>query len=791
MDPWVLEAQQWVNSTYSGQPGYVVAPENGQTGWPTMFSLTRGLQIELGIAQPSDTFGPATMAAVDAIAPIGTGSGAPSNVVKILQSALWCKGYAAGAIDGDFGPVMTGAIVSVQTNLGVASLPGSGTVDAKLFRTLLTMDAYVRVGTGTDEVRAIQQWLNLTYIEREPFRYVPTDGRFSRDVQRGLIYGLQFELGLSDTVATGTFGPTTRSLLQAQPTLVVDTYDTTHHFVRLYQAGLTFNGYTVVFDGHFGRASSNTTSTFQSFAALPVTGAGDFTTWCSLLVSTGDPDRPVSGMDTTHSLAPDGAAGDGTVGGSWIATSLLGQGYEVAARYLTNAPIGIDKQIRADEIALANAAGVAIVPVYQTSANYLGYFSYTQGQSDGHAAYSRFRRLGLPDHTVVYFAVDFDATDAQIDAVVLPHFEGIRDYLTSTLGGLTVGVYGTRNVCARVTAAQLAQFSFVAGLSTGWSGNLGFPLPSTWVLDQIQETTLTVDSGSASQVITADRNAYSGASDGVTFSLEFERSLTALAEIAGDYVASDPGPNPNKLLCHPFRVIGGYEGLEWIALAGPIDYSFVSHANYEMLARTGVSLAARYADPNGERAAFSPHLLATLNVLLHWDLPDTHDAPRMSDVGGWLGDLFTFAGDYLLEHGGTSGLAHASAWVQTNLGHTGTFGQLDLHQDMDAINARFRMEVIPDAAAGAVWALGQARQNSPSWRFQQWLDNRFDGSVGNLASAANIAMTYNGTDPVLAPIAVARNRLVDSERGVSWADFDEPTATGIASGFVLGIQDRL
>lgn len=158
MDERVLEAQQWVNATYSGAPGYVMAPETGKTGWPTMYSLTRALQIELGVGAPSNTFGPATQAAVQAISPIGTGSGAPVNVVKILQCALWCKGYTAGAIDGDFGPTLTAAVQKVRSDLGVggsvpARIAPAGTIDAKLFKTILTMDAYVRVGTGTAESR--------------------------------------------------------------------------------------------------------------------------------------------------------------------------------------------------------------------------------------------------------------------------------------------------------------------------------------------------------------------------------------------------------------------------------------------------------------------------------------------------------------------------------------------------------------------------------------------------------------------------------------------------------------
>lgn len=61
MDLLVLQSQRWLNATYKGRAGYAVISEDGATGWQTMYALTRALQIELGIATPSDNFGPTTM----------------------------------------------------------------------------------------------------------------------------------------------------------------------------------------------------------------------------------------------------------------------------------------------------------------------------------------------------------------------------------------------------------------------------------------------------------------------------------------------------------------------------------------------------------------------------------------------------------------------------------------------------------------------------------------------------------------------------------------------------------
>lgn len=93
MDQKVLDAQQWANATYGAVPGYQRCPEDGHTGWSTMFALTMGLQHELGISPVVASFGPTTMAKVQALGDIGFGWNANANIVRIIQHGLFCKGY--------------------------------------------------------------------------------------------------------------------------------------------------------------------------------------------------------------------------------------------------------------------------------------------------------------------------------------------------------------------------------------------------------------------------------------------------------------------------------------------------------------------------------------------------------------------------------------------------------------------------------------------------------------------------------------------------------------------------
>lgn len=74
-----------------------------------------------------------------------------------------------------------------------------------------------------------------------------------------------------------------------------------------------------------------------------------------------------------------------------------------------------------------------------------------------------------------------------------------------------VGVYGPRNVCIRVSEKGYSKSSFVSGMSTGFSGNLGFPLPKDWAFDQISTPP---PIGTGSGLIEIDNNIYSGRNTG-------------------------------------------------------------------------------------------------------------------------------------------------------------------------------------------------------------------------------------------------------------------------------------
>ena len=287
-DPWVTNVQTWINTAYASVSGVPTVTINGQTGWPTMYALTRALQHELGITSLSDTFGDGTYAAllaygnISATAPAGTATSAAvqkyRRLVKLVQAAMYCKGYNGGNgdIDGIWSTTTTAGITKLRSDMGISAT--NKTVSPKVFKALLNMDAYVLVDGGSSTIRAIQRELNTKYAGgRKEFYIIPTDGFYSRDVQRGMMYAIQYELGMSDSVANGNFGPGTSSGLTTTANFGVGS--TGSFLIKLYQAALIFNGFPVTYGSTFTENTATVTRAFQTFCKLAVTGRSDFRTW--------------------------------------------------------------------------------------------------------------------------------------------------------------------------------------------------------------------------------------------------------------------------------------------------------------------------------------------------------------------------------------------------------------------------------------------------------------------------------------------------------------------------------
>lgn len=545
-DEMVRKAQQFINGVYGGKLGIDRLPETGETGWSTMFALTRALQYELGITSLSDAFGPTTLNTLTSKYPVLNGATVPSeNFTKIIQSGLYCKGYDGGDIDGTYNSRVASSMAVLKQNMGVDFVYPGGNLVPKVFKGLLNMDAYVTSNGGTETVRAVQRWLNGSYVSRRDFYIIPADGNHSRDVAKSMLFAVQYELGMADGTANGVFGPGTQSGLRSH---TVSTGDS-GPWVQLFSAGMVLNQRPgVSFSGTFTSSLASAVSTFQSFVKLPVTGTGNFSTWASLLVSYGDQSRNGEACDGVTKITTARAA------------TLKAQGITYIGRYLTN-PIPDDpdlpeKEIQPGELATIAENGLRCFPIYQTFGRAAANFSYPQGRAAGQAAINAALDHGFKPGSRIFFAVDFDALDEDVSRNVLPHFKGIQDAIADDGNRFGIGVYGPRNVCTRVGEAGHATASFVSDMSSGFSGNFGYPLPTNWAYDQI--VTRTVGSGAGS--INIDINIASGRDTGQG-SFDAPRGelpdtsldsdlITAMRTDVGKYMESIGFPNDGGLRSH-------------------------------------------------------------------------------------------------------------------------------------------------------------------------------------------------------------------------------------------------
>lgn len=493
-DDQVLAVQIWVNETYGDKivaAGYELIEENGKTSWDVTNGLIMGLQIELGIEDIAPSFGDTTTVAMNAYGPIGEGiNDANVNINKIIDGGCWCTGIDPGLVIGEvinFDSGMTKAMKELQVDIGIEE---NGVVDSKLMKALLSMNVYTLYTGGTVKIRMIQQWLNKTYGMKTAFDYLSTSGLYTANTQKGIVYGIQYECGMDD-VANGVFGPSTKAKLELLGFVHKGDSDTIsgNNFVHLFKAIFICQyDSPVEFDGEYDEYLVAAISVFQKFTAITVDGQGTYETWCELLVSTGDEKRTTKAFDcSANKISADRAI-------------QFSKSYTTVGRYLKNLEGGtLDKELEHVELYNIMNEGLSIFLIHQMYNSTLDAFSYEYGQSDAIEGLGvAINKFNFSD-TTIYFPVDFDAYDYEVESNIIPYFKGVcvmfADSSINT-NNLRPEIYGARNTCKLVSDAIASdpehypigiEKSFVSGMSTGYSGNLAFPLPDNWVYNQIAE----------------------------------------------------------------------------------------------------------------------------------------------------------------------------------------------------------------------------------------------------------------------------------------------------------------
>ena len=323
MDKMVLETQKWLNETYGKDSRFKKVDENGKTGWPTIYALIRALQIELGISNTVDNFGPGTQSLFLKRWPSGIfeqnkSDKTTSNVYSIIQGSLWCKGYSVGSgISQNFYSGTGNAIKRLKADMGIE---GNSTVTLDIMKSLLSMQQYVLLKHygGTTDVRNIQQKINREY--KNYTGIIPCDGLYGREMNKALIQILQSLEGYSSNDATGYFGNGTKSKLK---TITSSNFSSYGKWVWLAKATLNCLGYKCIQDNIWNSDFENNLSKFQEDYKISVNKQLDINTWMALLTSKGNPDRPAKACDTRFEVT------------DLLLEKLKSDGYEIVGRYLT------------------------------------------------------------------------------------------------------------------------------------------------------------------------------------------------------------------------------------------------------------------------------------------------------------------------------------------------------------------------------------------------------------------------------------------------------------------------
>jgi len=646
MDQMVLTVQQWLNTTYGSNskfsnvfPNGVTA--DGFTGTQVEKALVTALQIEIGISAPDGIFGPATASAFTTMQ-VRTASNLnnpATNKEYILQGGFWCKGYNPGSFNGVFYTATQQAVQQFQSDAGLTNQ--NGVVTAMIMKALLNTDPFSLATSGDVQIRMIQQYLNNKYNAYTGL--LPTNGVYSAQTSKALIYALQAEEGLGTSVANGNFGSTTK---RCCPNIPYDnvaknyssqTYTTTTitNMTKLIQYLLYCNGWqggsgSKYDPGSFaGTLTTDTVSAlkaFQGFAGLSQTGNVTINEWMALMVSTGNPDRTGRAIDCATRLTPEKAS------------ALYLAGYTTVGRYLTGDIVvnstRVAKNLLRPEMENIFDARLNLFVIFQDSRQYyhenpneksiVNYFSESRGHDDAEKAFSAAKSLGVPRGENIYFAVDYDFMESQVNSMITPYFRGINAYADSVSNLFKIGIYGARNTCTLVKAAGYSQSSFVSDMSTGYSGNLGFALPEDWAFDQIQTLTQTSTDGSFGIDKDVISGRYSGFNDfEATYDDEWDLiSKNGRAEIftvAPDsnsqipiYWSKVKDANGNYVVKYPMYDYINFEAFFSVRETNPNrDDNDNDHINYVYFRDVGGNLNAGYIDYSIFGIGMDPYQLSS------------------------------------------------------------------------------------------------------------------------------------------------------------------------------------
>lgn len=313
--------------------------------------------------------------------------------------------------------------------------------------------------------------------------------------------------------------------------------------------------------------------------------------------------------------------------------------------------------------------------------------------------------------------------------------------------------------------AALAVSAYVAGMSTGFSGNMGFPMPTQWHYNQIVELG-PADSGVGFAIdkVVVSRKATAvdphqiagppseqhGAATTTGFDVLFQWYADSVTkcQLAVSQLPSDQGGNYAALL-DSFVLSWLRKPRYWGK--GPLPASkieaFWRVYTPEDTTSQGLTVAttcqaslgapqeplrqdgSENPDYKGPRTPLDVmHWAASVLGYLTWGLPDPPSSSGLGDLGAWGLDLYSLFGQRQRD----APDADLSTWLASHLGarEGSSFGYNDLLADSDAWLAAHLSH-----GSTFLEGLRATQALSPSDRLKQFYQGRFKGSADNIGSA--------------------------------------------------------
>ncbi|MDO5560512.1 MAG: DUF1906 domain-containing protein [Oscillospiraceae bacterium] len=533
-------------------PSYDLSVVDGQSRYDTMWSLRCALQVELinysdSVSQDEKSsgaylslydmfddgsnyfgsFGPATSKALDTmISNCGGLSGLAKShpdVIRILQYGLACKGYdsldyGGGNLSYATGELSDkGEVKGLGEMLDDAGIGSRVSINSVIFKAALNTDSYSANYEKSDKkVRELQLLLNKELFDKtysgQTMGIGPCDGIYGRETSDRALYFYQ-SLVLPDGIEpNGNFGPSTYGYTP-EISIGYGSQETEQKLLKLIEYQLYVYGCKKIsIDQSYNNFTAQAADSFKKFMKLPNDSDGIIhkETIKSLFMSCGDTNRSSFGCDTSRQLSKSDIQ------------FLKESGYQYIGRYVVDERFEVKRLLETEAKNIIDA-GMKIIPIYE-GFNCIDIDGFKdekyieKARTDAVDSIKAAMNIGIPKGSVLYFAIDFDPTDDQIKESIINYFGELKKQMSCYGFLYKVGVYGSRNVCSQVYDAGYAESCYVADASTGWSGNMGFVMPTKWAFDQFYvPSTEEENAAKENGTFLVDKVAVSGLDYGVSY----------------------------------------------------------------------------------------------------------------------------------------------------------------------------------------------------------------------------------------------------------------------------------